>query len=258
MAAGVHLADVAIPSLPRAAFLLRRIDGRLERAIAPDSTGMISRLLAELLTTRDGDRVDVRALPLAVHDRLAALVYLAELGAAVKARANCQDCRETFELDFQLPDLLASQDEAAGAIGPPDGDGCWTAGDGVRLRPPTVADAEAPGVVGLLARIAEAPVPAERIEALSALLEKASPILSIDVDAGCPACGQAQKVRFDLPRFLLDALAAEKPFLIRETHLIASRYGWSHDEIMILAREDRRAFAALIESERSAALRRAS
>jgi len=59
MAAGVYPADIAIPSLPRAAFLLKRIDGRLEDALAPDATGMISRLLGALLTDRAGTPVDL-------------------------------------------------------------------------------------------------------------------------------------------------------------------------------------------------------
>ncbi|WP_114952502.1 hypothetical protein [Sphingosinicella terrae] len=258
MGAGVYPADVAIPSLPPARYLLRRIDGRLERAIVPDATGMASRLLEALLTGRDGATVEPVSLPLAVHDRLLALVYCAELGDGVKARARCRSCGDSFELSFSLPDLLASQDEAAAAIGLPGPDGRWTTDSDRRLRPPTLADAGAGAAEDLLARIADGPVAPDEAETLSDFLERASPLLSLDIDTSCPACGERQAVWFDLPRFLLDAIAAERPFLIRETHLVAARYGWSHDEIMALEREERRAFAALIESERSAALRRAS
>jgi len=258
MAAGVYPADIAIPSLPRAAFLLKRIDGRLEDALAPDATGMISRLLGALLTDRAGTPVDLAAVPLAVHDRLVALVYLAELGPSVKGRADCRGCGESFEFGFSLTELLANQDAAAAEIGPPADDGYWRTAAGVRIRPPTLGDARAEDSETLLSRIAGNPVPIDQHEAVSAFLEQASPLLSLDVETTCPSCRESQPVWFDLARFLLDALATERPFLIREVHLIAARYGWSHGEIMGLRRDDRRAFAALIESERSAALRRAS
>ena len=86
-------------------------------------------------------------------------------------------------------------------------------------------------------------------------LERAAPVMSFDLDAPCPHCNAAELVRFDLARYLAVRLAAERPFLLRETHLIASRYGWSHGEIMALSRTDRRAYAGLIEAERASAQR---
>lgn len=258
MSAGVYPADIAIPSLPPVRFLLRRLDGRTEAAIAPGQPAMMSRLLAGLVTTREGGQVAVARLATAVHDRLLACLYLAELGSAVACRAVCGQCGRAFEFSFPLATLTARQDEAAAAIGPPAADGYWSGPGGVRLRPPTLADGDCESVEALLARIADGPVAADQVEALSGFLEEASPLLSLDIDTACPECGEAQRVWFDLARYTLHALAGERPFLIRETHLIAARYGWSHDEIMALPRADRRAFAALIESERSAALRRAS
>ena len=258
MAAGACLAEVAIPSLPPAAYLLGRLDGRAESMIEPDAPAMPTRLLEALLRDRDGGAVDIQNLPVAFHDRLLAFVYRAELGDSVKARAACPDCGESFEFGFSLADLLATQDEAAAAVGLPDGEGRWTAPGRLRLRPPTLADAGAGSGAALLERLAGTPVPPELVEDMAAFLEAASPLLSVDISTRCPGCEADRQVRFDLPRFLVDALAGERPFLIRETHLVAARYGWSHAEILALSREDRRAFAALIESERSAALRRAS
>ena len=256
MAAGVHPADVAIPSLPPVRFLLRRIDGRDEAALAPGRPAMATHLLASLLTTRDGGAVDIAALPVAVHDRLLALLYGMEFGPRVTCRTGCEACAKAFDFSFTLADLLAAQDEAAARIGPLEADGRW-AGPGARVRPPTLADGEG-GLDSLLARIADRPVAPDEAQPLAAFLEEASPLLSLDIDTACPECGARQAVWFDLARFLVEALGRERPFLIRETHLIAARYGWGHDEIMKLPRDDRRAYAALIESERSAALRRAS
>lgn len=255
---GLHPVRVAIPSLPPADFLLRPIDGRSEAAIVADRPGMATLLLERLVAGRDGEAVDVLALPVAVHDRLLAAIYTLEYGEKLSCQATCASCAQIFQFRFALPALLASQDEAAAEAGLPGEDGFWETPSGARLRPPDLRDSAAGAPEGLLARIAESPVPAEDVEDLAAFLEKASPILSIDLDAACPGCGASQSVAFDLARFLVRALAGERPFLIREVHLIAARYGWSHAEIMALPRADRRAFATLIESERSASLRRVS
>lgn len=255
---GLHPVRVAIPSLPPADFLLRPLDGHSEASIVADRPGMASLLLERLLIGPDGKAVDVTALPVAVHDRLLASLYTLEYGKDVSCQATCGACAQMFQFRFALPDLLESQDEAAAVAGLPGGDGRWQTPSGVRLRPPDLRDAAAGAPEGLLAVIAEAPFPAEEVEALAAFLEQASPILAIDLDSACPGCGASQSIAFDLARFLVRALAGERPFLIREVHLIAARYGWSHSEIMALPRSDRRAFATLIESERSAGLRRVS
>jgi hypothetical protein len=258
VAAAACLVRVAIPSLPARTFLLRRLDGAAEAAVEAARPEMATQLIDRLLTGGAGETIDIQALPLAVHDRLLAHIYAAEFGETVSCRAACTACSEPFEFRFPLPRLLAAQDREAAGIGPPDEDGFWHAPDGVRMRPPTLIDARSGTGAELIARISS-PAPTGQVpEALTAFLERASPLLSLDIDTRCPECGAAQAVWFDLARFLVQALAGERPFLIRETHLLAARYGWSHDEIMALPRDDRRAFAALIESERSASLRRAS
>lgn len=258
MAAGVYPADIAIPSLPPARYLLRRLDGRTEAAIAPKQPGMASHVLAALATTREGAPLDLASLPLAVHDRLLAAIYRAELGETVACRAGCAGCGKPFEFSFPLAVLIARQDEAAAAIGLPDADGWWTVKRGLQLRAPTLADAEAANGDALLARVARGKLPKAMIGRAAAFLEDAAPLLSLDIATACPECRRQQQVWFDLASFLIRMLAGERPFLLREAHLLAARYGWSHAEIMALPRDDRRAFAALIESERSAALRRAS
>ena len=93
--------------------------------------------------------------------------------------------------------------------------------------------------------------PSQDQDLVTTFLEKAAPVLSLDLNAPCPHCGKDQTARFDLARYFARRLAAERTFLIREAHLIASGYGWSHGEIMSLTRSDRRAFAGLIETERT-------
>jgi hypothetical protein len=258
VAAGAYPVRVDIPSLPAGRYLLRRLDGAAEAAIEPRQPDMATRLLERLLVGAAGEAVDVAALPLAIHDRLLSCIYVAEFGETVSCRAACSACSSPFEFRFALPELLAAQDRDAAGVGRLAEDGCWAAPGGTRLRPPTLNDARTGAGADLIAAISSPRAAAEETAALAGFLERASPLLSLDIDTACPDCGAAQAVWFDLARFLVQALAGERPFLIRETHLVAARYGWSHAEIMALPREDRRAFAALIESERSASLRRAS
>lgn len=249
---------IAIPSLPAADLLLRPLDGATEVAVVPERPGAATALVEALATRIDGSPLDPRTLPVSIHDRLLATIYEAGFGDQVSCQAFCSACGQPFRFSFALPALIESQDRAAEAAGLLDQDGYWTAPTGARIRPPTLADAAGGDADSLLDRLAAEPVEAEEAEALGAFLEIASPLLSLDLETPCPECSASQKVWFDLARFLLRAIAAERPFLVRETHLIAARYAWSHAEIMALPRPDRRAFATLIESERSASLRLAS
>ena len=88
----------------------------------------------------------------------------------------------------------------------------------------------------------------DRVEAV---LDEAAPLLTLDLETRCAQCKEVQVLRFDIAHYTLESLAAERPLLIRETHLIASRCGWGHDTIMALKRGDRRAYAGLILAERT-------
>lgn len=245
-----RLVTIAVPSLAPVRAVLRPITGSDEAVLAPHRAGEPTRLLASLARSEDGSALDLLTLPVTVHDRLLADVYRAEVGEKADCRAACSVCREPFEFQLVLADLIEGQDRDAAACGPADADGRWLVG-ATRVRPPTLADA-----AGGLAAVCDPPGDDEAaLTAVAAFLEQVSPLLALDLDATCPHCGAAQRLGFDLPRFLVHVLANDRPFLIRETHLIAARYGWGHAEIMALPRDDRRAYAALIESERGAALR---
>jgi len=251
--AGEYAVTIAVPSLAPARAVLRRIAGADEAALAPQRPGEPTRLLAALARAADGSTLDIAALAVTVHDRLLAEVYRTEIGERATCRAACVQCGKPFEFELALGDVLAQQDRDAAACGLAREDGRWAVA-GVRVRAPTLADA-ARGPAACAAALCEQPPDAATLAQVSAFLERACPLLALDLDAACPHCGAAQRLGFDLPRFLVRTIANERPFLVRETHLIAARYGWSHVEIMALPRDDRRAYAALIEAERSAALR---
>ena len=206
-----------------------------------------------------GDAADVEALSIAEHDRLLAAVFEGLYGDQVEARTHCTVCAQPLEISLSLTALAAAPPDVEIALAGPDGDGAFTLPDGRRIRRPTVAELEAAASRGDLAALRRACVitgdPEADPETLDAALEAAAPALTRDLAATCPHCAAAQPVRFDLAAFLVASLARERPFLLREMHLLARAYGWSLAEILSLGRDDRRALARLCEAERAAARR---
>ena len=225
---------------------LRPLTGADELALAGIDAASALALLSRL-----ADGVDLSTLTVSQIDRALVGTYLMLYGPRAECQAACESCGERYDFTLDLPQIVADQD--AERPGPPDADGTWALSVGARVRAPTQADL-AGDPATLAARLTvEGHAGADEI---SAFLETAEPVLTLDMSARCPDCGTAAEVRFDLSTYLTRRLAAERPFLVRETHLIASRYGWSHREIMALTRDDRRAYAGLIEAERARHSRR--
>jgi hypothetical protein len=223
-----------------------------------DSVAFLGRLLVDTPGTTVGPR---RAKELAVCDcdRLFAAIYLKYFGERMEGSALCQDCNEPFESSFSLRELMTSMEDAgaAKAAGPDEG-GIYTLPDGRRFRLPTADDHNSVtglgterAVAALLERCVVEGDPMESPEIIQTAMEEVGPVLALDLEATCPNCGALESVRFDVQKYLSRALASEERFLNHEVHLIAMAYGWGHDEILSLTREDRRAFVRLIEADQA-------
>jgi hypothetical protein len=210
-------------------------------------------LLRRIVQFSDGARSGLDTLDVSHVDRLLAAVYTILYGDAAECRLTCAQCRTGFEFTLSLAELIRVQDaERPGPTGP---DGYWRLADGQRVRPPTLGDiAATTQSSGLLERLTDVGIVSDA-DAVAGWLETAVPVLSIDLDAPCPNCRHAAAVRFDIAAYLAARLAGERPFLLREIHLIAARYGWSRTEILSLGRDERRAYATMIEGERAAGMR---
>lgn len=234
---------------------LRPITGWDEQSVVSAEPGAALALLGRLASDTRGEALPVTDLTVSESDRLLANLYRMLYGDSAECQVACRACGEPYEFKLSLSVLIEAQN--LDRPGRPDADGYWSLEDGRRVRAPRQADLEAaPQADALLARLMAAGDPTIDPEAAIGFLERAAPVLSLDLDAPCPHCDSTQLVRFDLARFLIQRLAGERPFLARETHLIASRYGWSHEVILSLTRDDRRAYAGLIEAERTAGPRR--
>jgi hypothetical protein len=232
---------------------LREPDGWVEHGLNRDDPRAAVTLAESLARDETGASLDVSDWPVAAFDRLLLEIYLSLYGPIAECRVVCRSCTEPFEFDLQPGKIAERQDAEAAGIAAPDADGWWRVQEDFDVRAPRLSDLLATDRRNLSARISRGESTDQ--ETADAFLELAAPVLNLDIDAQCPNCDVHQVVRFDIAAYLVTALANERAFLTRETHLLASRYGWSHQEILALNRGDRRAYAALIENERAGAQR---
>jgi hypothetical protein len=256
-AAEVAVERVALPGAGRCAYL-RELCGADEEAVSGRGTLAALRLLDRLLA--DGPGASLRAGGAAAatvteRDLLLAHVYCAAFGARIEATLRCAGCGEPFDLDFSLDDLVAGVVAAPGA-GCAVAEGVYAAPDGRTFRLPTGEDELA--VLGLapeeaarelLRRCVVAGDPGGDEAALVEAMERAGPVLDLDLAAACPECGGEQAVRFALQDYLLATLERDGRKLAHEVHALAAAYSWGLGEILSLRRRRRQALAALVCGE---------
>ena len=252
------------PGLPDGRWAcLRPLCGHDEAATDGSDDLAATRLVDRLLVAAPGTSVEPgRGWELSVTDRDRLLVALYEqlYGERIEGTVECPGCSASYEMAFGLDDLrhrLAPRE--GGPARGPDAERGYELPDGRRFRLPTPDDQRS--VLGLdPAAAAEAilercllsgEVASDRA-GLEAAIEELALTLDLDLEAACPECSQTQEVRFDLGRHLLGALAAERRWLAREVHSIATAYGWGLHEILGLTRDDRRAYVEIIEADRAA------
>jgi len=185
------------------------------------------------------------------RDRILAGVYWRLYGDRIESTLVCSVCSRPFELVFSLRDMVARSTP----VMTPAGDGTYSTSEGLHFRLPTgedelsVLDLPAEEAVReLLRRCVLAPATFDAA-AVQDAMEKAAPILDVDINTSCAECGAPVSVRFDLQSYLLQSIIQDRRRLWRETHVLAAAYRWSLDEIMSLTRADRGSLVAMIEAD---------
>jgi hypothetical protein len=89
---------------------------------------------------------------------------------------------------------------------------------------------------------ADAPVLAEA-------LASCDPLVAFHLSCICPACSAACEVAVDLEDVALKRLSELQLRLLREVHVLASRYGWTEREVFEVPPQRRARYLALIEGE---------
>lgn len=244
--------------------VLREITGVEEQAITGTTTLAAIQLLEKLLVHAHSGSLKcggVNSLSAWDRDRMLAAVYIRTYGPRVESTIHCLHCREVFDLDFSLQQLLeALKEDSARADVEALDDGTYCFADGLQFRLPTGEDECA--LMGLSPEDAEQELLyrctpdkggdfdiRKRAAEIQSAMAAVAPVIDLELDAECQECGQVQKVHFDLQHYLLSALQGERPRLMHEIHALALNYGWSLTEILHLPRSQRRALASLVDAE---------
>jgi hypothetical protein len=248
---------VALPGAGRCAYL-RELCGADEESVSSGGTLAALGLLDRLLTDGPGASVrpgDAARITVTERDLLLARVYRAAFGVRIEGTLPCVGCGEPFDLDFDQDDLVA------GVLAARDGlsalpEGVYAAPDGRKFRLPTGEDELAvwglppeEAARALLRRCVIEGDPGRDEEAMAQAMERAGPVLDVDLRAVCPECGREQTVRFSMQGYLLAALERDSRKLAHEVHRLAAAYSWSLGEILSLRRRRREALAALAAGE---------
>lgn len=218
------------------------------------SLGSLQRGLL-LLATLFPDQSDATLAQFSIGERDSHLLALREhlFGSTVASVANCPQCNEALELNFDLAAVRVPIDS-------PPGRGrefALQAGDyGVRCRVPNQVDLLAIALIedsGSARRLlvercilafepSQPGDPAPLIEQLpdavtAAIIEQmahADPQSDAQIALVCPACQYGWLAPFDILAFLWTEIAAWAQRLLREVHTLASAYGWREVEILTM------------------------
>ena len=175
-------------------------------------------------------------------------------GASIAAVAGCPACGEQVDVEFDLRDVWT----------PPSGDLCTSASIAeddftVQVRPACLDDlsrlaclsSDEDRAVALLrccvleARkagelVAVEEIPPEFVVLLDRALAELDPQADVQLSLGCPTCGRAWLVPFDIAAFFWDDLDAWVRRTARDVGTLAAHFGWAEADILAMG-ADRRA-----------------
>jgi len=216
----------------------------------------LERALA-LLTATSPD-VPLPALAeMSVGRRDARLLTLREtlFGPELNCLADCPVCSERLEVNFSVNDIRTQ--DVIDADQAPESNQTLTlkeAGYELSFRIPNSLDLAAVGdsadVTGARSQLFErcllkashkgqdktaAQLPDRIIEKVAKRMADADPQANVELDLTCPTCGHRWPAAFDIVSYLWSELHAWALRILRETHLLASAYGWREAEILTMS-----------------------
>lgn len=237
----------------RPSLRLRALTGAAELAVTATDLDAAIGLIDAL---GEPDAIDAADLATPDRDRVIAGLLEATNGPLIESTLTCRQCGESFELSFDLPELVRYRtgEQSAGTPGTPIGGttpGRWVI-DGIEFRFPTARDeriarrTSCPAAT-LRDRCISVDGPSEaQLSMVEAEMARIAPLLSAEIGGACPDCGEAHAVTFDVQRYTLALIRLGRDRLLGDVHLIASTYGWSRAEILTLDRDERNHYVELI------------
>jgi hypothetical protein len=192
---------------------------------------------------------------------VALAIRRAWIGDRVLSEGRCPDsqCGERVDISFSGQTYLAHH-RPGGPRNVRASDDGWfqLASVPVRFRIPSVADmlaseASAEPAATLASRCLDpARLPARTARAVDRALAALAPSLEGLIGGQCPVCGANVSMRFDPLTYTVLELKDSFAGIYRETHALASAYGWPEETILAQPRSRRRRYAELIFESHSA------
>ncbi|MEO6408206.1 MAG: hypothetical protein ABIO45_05570, partial [Burkholderiaceae bacterium] len=84
---------------------------------------------------------------------------------------------------------------------------------------------------------------------LSQAIAALDPLVTFSARCTCPACGAPSEVTVDLEALALGLLHTRQQGVLREVHVLASRYGWSEEEVLAVPSVRRAQYLSLIDED---------
>jgi hypothetical protein len=233
----------------------------LESALSPMRT--MVELANRVASGENSVAVDWSRVAAARLGAVAFAIRRAWIGERIVSEGTCAapGCGQRFDVTLTISAYLAHhQPRRPRGVSPALEEGWFSLGGTmVRFRVPTVGDVlsvmdeERPALAISAACIDPPGVTAPVARRIDRALGALSPSLDGVVAGGCPSCGASVQLSFDPVTFTLAELQDIFAGLYRETHALASAYGWDEDTILRLPRGRRRRYWKMVIEGPSAA-----
>jgi hypothetical protein len=191
---------------------------------------------------------------------VALAIRRAWIGDRIISEGRCPEpgCTERVDVSFSSVTYLAHHRPRRPRNVSASDDGWYRlAGSTVRFRIPNVTDLLAAGentepAAVLASRCLEpASLPTRTARAVDRALAAMAPSLEGLVGGHCPECGAEVALRFDPLTYTMLELRDAFAGIYRETHALASAYGWPEETILRQPRSRRQRYAAMVFEDHS-------
>jgi hypothetical protein len=222
-----------------------------------DRPALVTTLLARCDAASDAEFWWAQTVGARTAALLRVLALTEEKASELSVRLVCRapQCGQPLEVTLPIDALLAAAPDDAGSrpvLIP------LTDARTVALRRPTGLDLRAwhrtpyatrrDAVAAMLdTLVVEGSVAADDEPVVADAMATHDPLVAFAVSCACPACGAARDHPVDLEAAVLARLGARRRSLLREVHMLASRYGWTESEVLAVAPARRAQYLALIE-----------
>lgn len=184
-------------------------------------------------------------------------------GDRVEGLVDCPHCGARVETAFRVADLIAGDAERS-AVAPLEfGDVTvqWRlprSGELAELEEAPPGGDTAAGLREALwerclieVRQGDQPLsreecPANVLQQVSQAMWRADPLADIQLEASCPDCRATWSSRFDIGAFFWRELDQWARRLLREVHCLASAYGWSEREVVLMSPHRRQVYLEML------------